>query len=52
MNDPHPRCFPLLPCGAEALAAAAQILVRGVFQLPILPERMLTINGGAIVRRM
>jgi pimeloyl-ACP methyl ester carboxylesterase len=49
MNDPHPLCF------RSALKHWRQMRKSwyvAFFQLPILPERMLTANGGAIVRRM
>ena len=49
MNDPHPLCF------RAALKHWRQIRKSwyvAFFQLPILPEQMLTANEGAIVRRM
>ena len=49
MNDPHPLCF------RAALLHWRQIRKSwyvAFFQLPWLPERMLTAQGGAVVRRM
>jgi pimeloyl-ACP methyl ester carboxylesterase len=49
MNDPHPLCF------GAALRHWRQMRKSwyvAFFQIPRLPELMLTMNGGAIVRRM
>jgi pimeloyl-ACP methyl ester carboxylesterase len=49
MNDPHPLCFRAALKHWRQLRKSWYV---AFFQLPILPERMLTANGGAIVRRM
>src|SRR5437762_6920487 len=49
MNDPHPLCFRAALKHWRQLCKSWYV---AFFQLPILPERMLTANGGAIVRRM
>src|SRR3954453_8947736 len=49
MNDPHPLCFRAALKHWRQLRKSWYV---AFFQLPILPERMPTANGGAIVRRM
>ena len=47
--DPHPLCFRAALKHWRQLRKSWYV---AFFQLPRLPERMLTMNGGAIVRRM
>ena len=49
MNDPHPLCFQAALKHWRQLRKSWYV---AFFQLPLLPERILTMNGGAIVRRM
>src|SRR5947199_3654153 len=49
MNDPHPLCFRAALKHWRQLRKSWYV---ALFQLPMLPERMLTMNGGAMVRRM
>ncbi len=49
MNDPHPLCFRAALRHWRQLRKSWYV---ALFQLPWLPERMLTANGGAAVRRM
>src|ERR1700739_1101450 len=49
MNVPHPLCF---RAALKHWRQVRQSPYVGVCHLPRLPERMLTVNGGAIVRRM
>ena len=49
MNDPHPLCF---RAALKHWRQMRKSWYAAFFQLPKLPERMLTMNGGAIVRRM
>jgi epoxide hydrolase 4 len=49
MNDPHPLCFRAALKHWRQLRKSWYV---AFFQLPWLPERMLTANEGAIVRRM
>ena len=49
MNGPHPLCF---RAALEHWRQMRKSWYVAFFQLPILPEQMLTANGGAIVRRM
>ena len=49
MNDPHPLCFRAALKHWRQMRKSWYV---AFFQLPILPEQMLTANGGAIVRRM
>jgi pimeloyl-ACP methyl ester carboxylesterase len=49
MNDPHPLCFQAALKHWRQLRKSWYV---AFFQLPWLPERMLTVNRGAVVRRM
>jgi len=49
MNDPHPLCFRAALKHWRQMRKSWYV---AFFQLPRLPERMLTMNGGAVVRRM
>jgi pimeloyl-ACP methyl ester carboxylesterase len=49
INDPHPLCFRAALKHWRQMRKSWYV---AFFQLPRLPERMLTMNGGAIVRRM
>jgi len=49
MNDPHPLCFRTALKHWRQMRKSWYV---AFFQLPRLPERILTVNGGAIVRRM
>jgi epoxide hydrolase 4 len=49
MNDPHPLCFRAALKHWRQMRKSWYV---AFFQLPKLPERMLTVNGGDIVRRM
>ena len=49
MNVPHPLCFRAALKHWRQMRKSWYV---AFFQLPRLPERMLTLNGGAIVRRM
>jgi epoxide hydrolase 4 len=49
MNDPHPLCFRAALKHWRQLRKSCYV---AFFQLPRLPERMLTAQGGAAVRRM
>src|SRR5947209_11256709 len=49
MNDPHPLCFRAALKHWRQLCNSWYV---ASYQLPMLPERMLTMSGGAIVRRM
>jgi len=49
MNDPHPLCFRAALKHWRQMRKSWYV---AFFQLPKLPERMLTMHGGAIVRRM
>ena len=49
MNDPHPLCFRAALKHSRQMRKSRCV---AFFQLPRLPERMLTMNGGAIVGRM
>jgi pimeloyl-ACP methyl ester carboxylesterase len=49
MNDPHPLCFRAALKHWRQMRKSWYV---AFFQLPRLPERILTMKGGAIVRRM
>ena len=49
MNDPHPLCFRTALKHWRQMRKSWYV---AFFRLPRLPERILTVNGGAIVRRM
>jgi pimeloyl-ACP methyl ester carboxylesterase len=49
MNDPHPLCFRAALKHWRQMRKSWYV---AFFQLPWLPERMLTAQGGAVVRRM
>ena len=49
MNVPHPLCFRAALKHWRQMRKSWYV---AFFQLPRLPERMLTLNGGAILRRM